>query len=606
MVEFTDIAIKILNNRYLIKDEAGNVVEKPEEMLHRVAKNIAKADLKFDYSEREIKKQEKEFFKMMDNLEFLPNSPTLMNAGTTFQQLSACFVLPINDNLDSIFNTIKNTALIHQTGGGTGFNFSKLRPKNDIVRGIPSAAGPVNFMKIYDATTDIIKQGGRRRGANMGILNCNHPDIIDFITAKMDTELLKNFNISVGIKDDFINAAINDNSYDLINPRTNEKVKSVDAKKILELISMVAWRTGDPGMIFLDTINKENPLKEIGLIQSTNPCGEVPLFPYESCNLGSINLSKLVKNGSFDYDRLKTLIHTAVHFLDNVIDMCKFPIEKITEMVHKTRKIGLGIMGYADLLFQLKIPYDSERALDFIEEMMQVFKKEAFSASEKLAEIKGPFPYIDKSIYKEKRKIRNSTIISIAPTGTISMLADCTSGIEPVYGLIFTRKILEDEQITILNKYLKKELQKLGNLNNVINTLKKTGSIQDTNLPKETKEIFKTTLEIDPMYHLKTQATFQKYVDNSISKTINLPTHTPPEKIKEIFIRAWKLGCKGITIYRNQSRSEQVLHYSEKNIRRKEKIERLEDNCPECKSKNVLRQGKCFLCKECGFSHCNI
>ncbi|MHA1311263.1 MAG: adenosylcobalamin-dependent ribonucleoside-diphosphate reductase [Candidatus Helarchaeota archaeon] len=602
MVNFTETAIKILEARYLIRDKNMNILETPEDMLKRVAKNIASADLQYGFSEKEVNNTEKKFFEIMDNLEFLPNSPTLMNANTIFQQLSACFVLPINDNLDSIFSTLKNAAIIQQTGGGTGFNFSNLRPFNDLVRGLPAAAGPVGFMKIFDITTDVIKQGGRRRGANMGILDITHPDIIKFVSSKVDPNFLKNFNISVAITDEFMEAVLNKKEFNLINPRTNEVVKVVDANKILDLISMMAWMSGDPGVIYLDTINKNNPLKNLGIIRSTNPCGEVPLYPYEACNLGSINLSKLVKNKSINYQRLKDIIHIAVHFLDNVIDMSKFPIKEISEMVKNTRKIGLGVMGFADLLFQLEIPYNSPEALEVAEELMKFVKKEAESSSKHLAEIKGPFPYIDKSIYYKKQELRNATLLSIAPTGTISLLADCSSGIEPVYGLGYTREMLDGKIITILNKHLEKKLKDLGLYSEqVIEKLLATGSIQDTELPDNIKRVFITALEIDPKDHLKMQAKFQKFVDNSISKTINLPFETPLEKIKEIYIMGWKLGCKGVTVYRDKSRSEQVLTFGKKAIQEKNK-----EHCPDCGSMNIIREGKCLICRDCGYSLCNL
>ncbi|MHA1269562.1 MAG: adenosylcobalamin-dependent ribonucleoside-diphosphate reductase [Candidatus Helarchaeota archaeon] len=602
MVFFTKIATKILEARYLIKDKNGNILETPEEMLKRVAKNIASADLKYNYSEKEVSKFEKEFFDVMDSLEFLPNSPTLMNAGTIFQQLSACFVLPVNDNLDSIFSTLKNTAKIQQTGGGTGFNFSNLRPYNDLVRGLPAAAGPIGFMKIFDITTDVIKQGGRRRGANMGILDITHPDIIKFISAKVEPNFLKNFNISVAITDEFMEAVLNNNDFNLINPRTNEIVKTVNANKILDLISLMAWKCGDPGIIYIDTINKKNPLKKFGLIKSTNPCGEVPLYPYEACNLGSINLSKLVKDKTIDYSRLKELIHIAVHFLDNVVDMSRFPIKEISDIVQKTRKIGLGVMGFADLLFQLEIPYNSKDALDLVEEIMKFFRKEALSASEYLAEIKGPFPYIDKSIYYKKKNLRNATLLSIAPTGTISLLANCSSGIEPVFGLSYTREMLDGKRAVFINEHLERKLKAIGLYSeSIINTIKNTGTIHNTSLPKEIKEVFITAMEILPIDHLKMQATFQKYVDNSISKTINLPTTTTPDKIRQIFIDAWNFGCKGITVYRDKSKDEQVLTFGKQKTK-----EILKVKCPDCKSTEVIKNGRCFMCKSCGYSVCNL
>jgi len=562
-LKFNATALKVLEERYLLKDEKGNIIETPRQMFERVAKEIAKVEAKYGKSKKEIKEIEKKFFDMLINLEFLPNSPTLMNAGT-LQQLSACFVLPIEDSLDSIFITLNNMAKIQQSGGGTGFSFSRIRPKGDIVKSTKGvASGPVSFMKIYDIATEVIKQGGKRRGANIGILDVWHPDIEEFVKAKADQKTLSNFNISVAIDDAFMKAVLKDKDYWLINPRNKKKVKKIRARELFDKICYYAWLTGDPGLIFIDEINRRHTLKKLGKIEATNPCGEVPLLPYEACNLGSINLTKMVKekdgNFIFDWKKFEKTIRLAVRFLDNVIDANKFPIPEIEKVVKANRKIGLGVMGLADLFFMLKIPYGSEKALEFAEKLARFLKNIAYNESHKLALEKGPFPNFKSS--KHKRLMRNATVLSIAPTGTLSIIAGCSSSIEPIFALIFEREILEGKRFLEINKWFLRELLRRGLYSDeLIEKIAVGGNLKDVDLPKDIKEIFVTALEIPYEQHIKMQAIWQKYVDNSVSKTINMPQNASIEDVKNAFLLAYKLKCKGITIYRYGSKPEQVLY----------------------------------------------
>jgi len=552
-------ALKVLEERYLLKDEKGNIIETPTQLFKRVAKTIASVD---EIYGKDSKKSEEEFFYAMRNLEFLPNSPTLMNAGTQLGQLSACFVLPIDDSIESIFTTLKNMALIQQSGGGTGFSFSRLRPKGDIVkstRGI--ASGPVSFMRIYDSATEVIKQGGKRRGANIGILHCNHPDIIEFILAKSDKGLT-NFNISIAVTDDFIKKVLTGKKILLKNPRNNKITKKVDAKNLFDLIVKNAWETGDPGIIFIDEINRRHPLKKLGVIESTNPCSEVPLLPYESCNLGSINLSKMVKDGKIDWQKIRKTTKMAVHFLDNVIDANRYPLKEIEEITKANRKIGLGVMGFADLLFKLKIPYDSNEAISVGQQIISFISKEARKKSIELGKERGSFKTFKSSIwYKKYPAMRNATCTSIAPTGTISIIAGCSSGIEPLFALVFLREVMEGKKLVEINEIFKLELIK-RNLysDDLIENISKTGSIKNINLPRDIKKIFVTSLDVKPEFHVKMQSAFQKYVDNAVSKTVNLPIDSSMVDVKKIYLLAWKLKCKGITIYRYGSKPEQVLY----------------------------------------------
>ncbi|MEN2984775.1 MAG: vitamin B12-dependent ribonucleotide reductase [Dictyoglomaceae bacterium] len=569
-LELTHQALLVLEKRYLKKNEKKEVIETPEEMFERVAETIAKVDILYN-PKANIEEIKEVFYNMMISLEFLPNSPTLMNAGRSLGQLSACFVLPIEDSLISIFDTLKYAALIHQSGGGTGFSFSKLRPKGDIVRttgGI--ASGPVSFMKVYDSATETIKQGGVRRGANMGILRVDHPDIIEFIKVKDEEGILSNFNISVAVTDDFMEKVLKDEEYELINPRNKEVVKKLKAREVFDLIVKQAWKNGEPGIIFIDEINRKNPTPEIGEIESTNPCGEQPLLPFESCNLGSINLSKMVKekNGEYeiDWDKLKKTVYNAVHFLDNVIDANYYPLKEIEEITKANRKIGLGVMGFHDLLIKLKIPYNSYEGRNIAEEIMKFILEKAREESQRLAEERGVFPNWDKSIYKNLNlKLRNATLTTIAPTGSISIIANCSSGIEPIFALAYRRKISLGEWLEI-HPLFKDYLEK-NNLysDSLIQRVIEKGSIQEIDdIPDSAKKIFVTALDISPEDHLLMQASFQKYVDNAVSKTVNLRNSATEEDVKKIYLLAYELKLKGVTVYRDKSRTTQVLKVFER------------------------------------------
>ncbi|MBE0512072.1 vitamin B12-dependent ribonucleotide reductase [Candidatus Bathyarchaeota archaeon] len=557
-------AIKVLKNRYLMKDEEGEVIETPSQMFRRVAKAVAKADLLYD-EKADLKKTEEEFYQIMANREFLPNSPTLMNAGTMLGQLSACFVLPVEDSIEGIFTTLKHMAIIHQSGGGTGFSFSKLRPAGDIVgstKGI--ASGPVSFMTIYDAATNVIKQGGRRRGANMAILDVTHPDILKFIEVKSREGALTNFNISVAVTDEFMEAVEKDDEYSLINPRSGKVEEKLRARHVFDLIVANAWRTGDPGLVFIDEINRHNPTPNIGEIHSTNPCGEQPLLPYESCNLGSINLAKMVRDGDLDWEKLRRVTRTAVHFLDNVIDVNKYPMPEIAEITKANRKIGLGVMGFADMLIRLGIPYDSEEALAVAEEVMKFVSGEATKKSAEIGEERGSFANFRGSLWEKKgyKTIRNSTVTTVAPTGTISIIAGCSSGIEPIFAVAFVRNVMEGTRLLEIQPTFEKVAREKGFYSrDLMLKIAKTGSIQNQEeIPKEVRRVFVTALDIAPEWHVKMQAAFQKYVDNAVSKTVNLPPDATVEDVRKIYRLAYKLKCKGITVYRYGSKREQVLY----------------------------------------------
>ncbi|MDD4353078.1 MAG: adenosylcobalamin-dependent ribonucleoside-diphosphate reductase [Candidatus Nanoarchaeia archaeon] len=556
-------ALKILEKRYLLKDDSGKIIETPTQMFIRAAKTASMADKIYgdDY-----KKSFKEFFNIMNNLEFLPNSPTLMNSGTKLNQLSACFVLPIEDSLESIFDTLKLTAKIHHSGGGTGFNFSHIRPEGDIVNSTKGvASGPIKFIEIYNTTTDAIKQGGKRRGANMGILNSNHPDIFKFINAKQEFNF-SNFNLSVNVTNEFMEKAQKNENYWLINPNTHKKIKEVNAGKIFDLLVYNAWKNGDPGIIFIDEINKKN---NFGTIESTNPCGEQPLLPYESCNLGSINLSKFVKNNNIEWEELKKTIIIAVHFLDNIIDINNYPDDKIKKITLENRKIGLGVMGWADVLIILNIAYNSDEALQFSEKIMSFIQSTAKNASLEIAKKRGSFPNFKKTkLCKNYDYMRNLTVTTIAPTGTISIIAGCSSGIEPLFALSFVRNILEGAKLLETYELFKKEsvAQNFYSEKLMLEIAKK-GSVKDVNeVPKNVKRIFVTALDIDYSWHVKMQAAFQKYTDNAVSKTINLPENATIKDVRNAYLLAYKLKCKGITVYRYKSKPEQVLNinYSQK------------------------------------------
>lgn len=561
-------AQKILEWRYLRKDEAGNLKETPRAMFWRVAQNVAQGDLLYD-NQANLEAVANDFYEVMAKLLFLPNSPTLMNAGTELQQLSACFVLPVEDSMESIFETLKNAALIHKSGGGTGFSFSRLRPKNDTVlstKGV--ASGPVSFMNIFDVATETIKQGGTRRGANMGILRVDHPDILEFIRAKEDHNRLHNFNLSVGITDVFMKAVAEDETYDLINPRTGKVIGRLKARQVFDLLCRSAWKNGEPGVIFLERLNQDNPTPLLGEIESTNPCGEQPLLPYESCNLGSINLARFVIEGKIDFSLLKKVVHLAIHFLDNVIDMNRYPLPQIEKVTKGNRKIGLGVMGFADLLLQMGVPYDSEEGLKIAEEIMVFIQTEARQASENLAKERGPFPNFPDSLLAQRQEPprRNVTITTIAPTGTISLIADCSSGIEPLYALVYERIVLEKEKLRLVNPYFKAISQREGFFSEqLLEEIFRQGSLRQLSrreIPEKWRRILVTAQDIAPEWHVRMQAAFQKYTDNAVSKTVNFPAESTEEEVAKVFSLAYKMGCKGVTVYRQGSREGQVLQVS--------------------------------------------
>ena len=600
-LKLSDNAIKILEKRYLKKDPSGKVIEKPEDLFKRVANNIALADAKYllkeeiaglednqEYFElvktkqfqgllrknkkakKQLEKTEKEFYNLMAGLDFLPNSPTLFNAGRDLQQLAACFVLPVEDDLDSIFKSLHYAAKISKSGSGTGFDFSRLRPKNDVISSVAGfSSGPLSFMKIFDAVTEQIKLGGLRRGAHMGILRVDHPDIEEFVTIKAQKKVLENFNISVAVTDRFMEAVQKNKSYNLVNPRTQKDVREESAEKIFDLICETAYKTGDPGLIFLDRINKDNPTPELGVLEATDSCGEQPLLPYESANLGSINLSNMVKNGKIDFNKLKTTVHKAIHFLDNVIDMCDYPNKGTKEIVYSNRKIGLGVMGFADTLIKLKIPYNSERAVKTAEKIIGFIRKEADVASVELAKQRLTFPNWDNSIYNRKSKnfsgkhmpLRNATRITLAPTGSISIIASTSFGIEPLFALTYARILDDGTELLNVNKNFKESLEKKKLYNKeFMKYIAKKGSIQNMeSIPQDIRNTFVVSYDISPEYHVKIQAAFQKHVDNAVSKTVTLPEIATVEDVKNTYLIAHNLGCKGISIYRFGSRDDQVL-----------------------------------------------
>jgi len=557
-------ALEVLRARYLLRDEKENIIETPTMLFERVAKAIAKVDKTFGENPEE---NEKAFYQMMAKLEFLPNTPTLFNAGTDLGQLSACFVLPVHDSLDSIFTTLKNMALIEQTGGGVGFNFSRLRPKGDIVKSTKGvASGPVSFMRVFDTATEVIKAGGKRRGAMMGILRVDHPDVLEFITAKQNPLLLSNFNVSVAVTDEFMQAVASDGAYWLINPRNKEKVKSLKAREVWNLLARSAWASGDPGVVFIDEINRRNPALEVGRIESTNPCGEQPLLPYESCNLGSINLSRMVEDGKVHWEKLRETVRNSVHFLDNVVDANVYPLKETAEVTRANRKIGLGVMGFADMLIMLGVPYDSEEALKLAERVMSFIEEEAHKKSVEIAEARGSFPNFERSIWKDRYSaFRNATVTTVAPTGTISIIAGCSSGIEPLFAVSFMRNVLGGARLFETNVLFEETAKVRGFYSaKLLEEVARTGSVQKIDgVPDDVKRLFVTALDIDPVWHVKMQAAFQKFTDNAVSKTVNLPFEAKVEEVREIYDLAWRLKCKGVTVFRYGSKTEQVLYIGE-------------------------------------------
>ncbi len=564
MDRFPDTARPILERRYLKKDASGKPAESAAQMIERVAAHVAAADAGFGAGRTAVAKTKERFFKAMANLWFLPNSPTLMNAGRRLGQLAACFVLPIEDSMQSIFDTLRNTALIHKSGGGTGFSFSRIRPAGDTVSSTAGiSSGPLSFIEVYDVATETVKQGGTRRGANMAVLRVDHPDIEAFITAKNDTGRLNNFNLSVALTDRFLAALKNDTGFELVNPRTGKSVRSVAARRLFDLMVQSAWATGEPGIIFIDRVNAANPTPSLGQIEATNPCGEQPLLPFESCTLASVNLAAMVTNRGFSFSRLKSCVRTVVHFLDNMIEVNRYPLPEIEAKTRLTRKIGVGVMGFADMLIKLNIAYDSPEALKWADRIMAFIGKEGRLASAELGRRRGNFPAFRDSrlAAPDCRYMRNATITTIAPTGTISLLAGVSSGIEPLFAVVHQRRMLDDTTVEHVHPLFVQKLRKARVYSRkLMDQVARKGNLQEiTGIPESIRRLFRTAHEISPLWHVKIQAAFQKHTDNAVSKTVNFPAGATIEEVGRAFLAAADQGCKGITIYRDGSRGSQVI-----------------------------------------------
>lgn len=620
--KLSDNAREVFERRYLARDESGRVVETAAELWRRVARAVAAAEARYG-SEREVEEMARLFEELLAARVFLPNSPTLMNAGRPLGQLSACFVLPVEDSLSGIFDTLKHAALIHQSGGGTGFSFSRLRARGSIVRSSSGvASGPVSFLKVFNGATEAIRQGGTRRGANMGILRVDHPDILEFVDIKNDPAEVTNFNLSVGVTDVFMAAVDGDRDFALHDARDGRAVMQVRARELFDRIVTNAWRTGDPGLVFLDRINAENPTPDQGPIEATNPCGEQPLLPYEACNLGSLNVARFVREGEIDWDRLHTVTRLAIRFLDDVIDANRYPLAEIDRVVKQNRKIGLGIMGFADLLIELGIPYDSEEGLEVGEQLMRHVQTEAVAASIELAEERGPFPTFPTSVYRDGPPRRNATVTTVAPTGTLAMIADCSSGIEPLFAVSYVKRVLDGRELVYVHPAFVRMAAEYGfGSENLMRMVARTGGVQElTEVPERVRRLFRTAYDLSPEWHLRMQAAFQRQTENAVSKTINFPRSATIGDVRSVYILAHQLGLKGITVYRDGSRESQVLERGEKVA--ETILERGEmglpahqeelslrplrsalDHCPECGGPLVHREG-CRSCISCGLAMC--
>ena len=650
-INLSENAIKVLEKRYLKRDKNGECVETPATMFRRVADSIAKAELEYGKTQEDAKKLADEFYEMITKRYFMPNSPTLMNAGRELGQLSACFVLPVEDSLEGIFEAIKNTALIHKSGGGTGFSFSRLRAKNSVVKSTMGvSSGPVSFMEVFNAATEAVKQGGTRRGANMGILRVDHPDVLEFIDCKNDTSRLNNFNISVALTDKFMDAVKNNSDYELVNPSTKEVVGKLNAKEVFDKIVDNAWRTGEPGIIFIDKMNADNPTPLLGEIESTNPCGEVPLLPFEACNLGSINLGLMVEDGKINWDRLKEVTKLSIKFLDDVITVNNYPLPQISEMVQNNRKIGLGVMGWADMLMKLELSYNSEEGTKLAAQVMEFIDYHSKVEAIELAKLRGSFHNFKGSIYDgqkflqtkykgksagmitdemwaeldseiEKYGIRNATTTCIAPTGTISMIASASGGIEPLFGLVFMRNVMDGTEMLEVNPIFKKYAEEHGFYTDAImRQISEDGTIAHVNgVDEKSKNIFATAHDVSPYWHVKMQAAFQLHTDNAVSKTVNFVESATRKDIEDTYVLAYENDLKGITVYRNNCRQFQPMNLTKKKEEPKvEEQAKTEEptveeynptgeiktvTCPECGNKIQMAEG-CFICPNCGYSGC--
>lgn len=652
-LNLSENSIKVLEKRYLKRDKDGNCVETPADMFKRVASSIAQADLQYGKSQSDTDALTKKFYEAITNRYFMPNSPTLMNAGRELGQLSACFVLPVEDSLEGIFESVKNQALIHKSGGGTGFSFSRLRPKNDVVRSTMGvSSGPVSFMEVFNAATEAVKQGGTRRGANMGILRVDHPDIIEFINCKSDNNKLNNFNISVAITDKFMEALKNNEDYDLYHPKTKKSVGRLNAKQVFDLIVDGAWRNGEPGIVFIDKMNADNPTPQIGEIESTNPCGEVPLLAYEACNLGSINLGLMLKPSSngltVDWDKLKEITKLSIHFLDNVITVNNYPLPVIAEMVQNNRKIGLGVMGWADMLMSLGLSYNSKEGTDLAYQIMEFIDYHSKVESIELAKSRGAFNNFKGSVYErgnflankytgksagiitdedwknldaqiKEFGIRNSTTTCIAPTGTISMIASASGGVEPLFGLVFFRNVMDGTEMLEINPIFKKYAEDNGFYSEeLMKEIAKDGSVAHVKgVSDEVIQTFATAHDVTPEWHVRMQAAFQLHTDNAVSKTVNFEEHATREDIEKAYILAFENNLKGITVYRNNSRTFQPMNLDANKASGTPEIELKPAKeeayeptgeiknvvCPECKTSIQMAEG-CFICPGCGYSGC--
>ena len=606
---WTENARTVLARRYLLRDGEGRVVETPEQLLQRVARAVAAAESRYG---GDAIAWESRFVDAMARLELLPNSPTLMNAGKPAGQLSACFVLPVNDSMPDIFDAVKWAAVIQQTGGGTGFSFSRLRPSGDVVRSTQGiASGPVSFIDVFNTATDAIRQGGVRRGANMGILRVDHPDVLEFITAKSNPARLRNFNVSVAITDEFMEALANGTDYPLRNPRGGAEVRRLDAQRVWQLIAQLAWKSGEPGVIFIDRINSVNPTPQLGEMESTNPCGELPLLPFEACNLASIDVGKLVVDGAFDWRRMGELVAIGVRFLDDVIEMNHYPLPQIEKVTRGNRKIGLGVMGFADALIRMGVAYDSEAALRIGDELATFIEGHAQEASAQLARERGPFANWDGSRWQAlgSPPLRNATTTTIAPTGTISILAGCSGGIEPLYAVSFVRQVLDGQRLVDVHPLFVEAAKQRGWYSeSLMARVAERGSVRGLDeVPADVQRIFVTAYDIAPEWHLRMQSTFQKHVHNAVSKTINFPRSATVEQVEAAYREAYRLGCKGVTVYRDGSRDEQVLSFGETARSRPAEVTATAEGgpCPECGAPMPpAHQGACTVCLECGYSRC--